>query len=642
MMGLYASPRCVTVLRLTNIPEPPEWGERSVCLFDLKEGVDEQAVLAALSSFGAIETCELRKSPAIVRFATREAALAAVAAGAEQLCLGIGRLYNTRPYERRGWCVSRASRHPGTRDPHLPPYSEYRPHAESNSAKIILGTRGELGLGSAGHVPKMIDVAKDVLEKQPVYLTRAPTPDEIKAQLEETVEGSEELAITFIGKGDKEKVSAHDDAPLTPGGTPRRLLTGPLPPPQVTDMYVSFYLSVVFEERARQRMCEQRAAADRRKRRIRLVAFGGGLVFVLASVAAVVAGFLNPKSTLERMIPIVASTGFWGLFAMLLAVLHTDENLVRGLCVCLGFLLLSCGWLFWWLAERKLHPLTAADPWEIAIGSAVAINFSLASAALLSTTTWRDAFAGLPPRRSTRADPQALAAKVCLSRLWLVVRLCAGVGAVLFASVFLSVFFWPGFVGSVAVLLPAIALNPDVRCSIQARLGRLGASSGSDEAQLAALAELTGGGKKALDRAEAAFRLLAFDKLTGAAELPGGGEAGGAGDALRGRAVSASLGAEFSVFVSHSWHDSREGKWAALQQWAESDTAERGTAPLLWLDAACAAPEDAGALELLPLLVSGCQRFLILAGSTYASRCGGGGRDSARARSTLHAPRLRH
>ena len=91
-------------------------------------------------------------------------------------------------------------------------------------------------------------------------------------------------------------------------------------------------------------------------------------------------------------------------------------------------------------------------------------------------------------------------------------------------------------------------------------------------------------------------------------------------DALREWAVAASLGAEHSVFVSHSWHDSREGKWAALKRWMERETAERGTAPLLWLDAACVAPEDAGALELLPLLVSGCQRFLILAGPTYANR----------------------
>ena len=77
-----------------------------------------------------------------------------------------------------------------------------RCHAESNFAKIILGTHSELGLGSAGHAPKM----SDVLDQQPVTLTKAPTPDAFKAQYEETVEGSEERVIAFTGKGDKEKV----------------------------------------------------------------------------------------------------------------------------------------------------------------------------------------------------------------------------------------------------------------------------------------------------------------------------------------------------------------------------------------------------------------------------------------------------
>ena len=47
----------------------------------------------------------------------------------------------------------------------------------------------------------------DVLDQQPVTLTKAPTPDVFKAQYEETVEGSEERAIAFTGKGDEEKVA---------------------------------------------------------------------------------------------------------------------------------------------------------------------------------------------------------------------------------------------------------------------------------------------------------------------------------------------------------------------------------------------------------------------------------------------------
>lgn len=72
--------------------------------------------------------------------------------------------------------------------------------------------------------------------------------------------------------------------------------------------------------------------------------------------------------------------------------------------------------------------------------------------------------------------------------------------------------------------------------------------------------------------------------------------------------------------MSHSWHDDREGKWAALEPWAVNIKEKRGASPLLWLDVACTAPEDKEALKLLPLLVSGCQSFLVLAGPSYAGR----------------------
>ena len=383
-------------------------------------------------------------------------------------------------------------------------------------------------------------------------------------------------------------------------------------------MYVSFYTSVVFAERARQRMREQRAAADRRKRRIRLVAFGGGLVAFLASLAGVLIGLLLGSEIIivSIIISIFAPAAVWGLFSMLLAVQPTDEDLVRGLSVNPVLGLLPFGWFLWSATGNSLA--------ESAVLSLLAMTFSLTSAALLPA--WRDAFlAGLLPCRSTRVGPRAMTAPACLSRIWLVARLCVGMLGVLLVSLGAveSYWYWPLCLSGAAILLPAFALRPSARRYLQARLARLGASGGSDDAQLAALAALSGGGEKALARAQAAFRLLPFDKLTGADELPGGGTAGGAGgagDALRERAVAASLGAESSVFVSHSWHDSRQGKWAVLKRWAERDTAERGTAPLLWLDAACVAPEDAGALELLPLLVSGCQRFLILAGPTYANR----------------------
>ena len=114
-------------------------------------------------------------------------------------------------------------------------------------------------------------------------------------------------------------------------------------------MYVSFYTSVVFAERARQRMREQRAAADRRKRRIRLVAFGGGLVAFWASLAGVLIGLLLGSEIIivSIIISIFAPAAVWGLFSMLLAVQPTDEDLVRGLSVNTVLGLLPFGWFLW-------------------------------------------------------------------------------------------------------------------------------------------------------------------------------------------------------------------------------------------------------------------------------------------------------
>ena len=73
-----------------------------LCLFDLQLGVDEAAIRAELSEFGAIESCSiLVDQPAIVRFTTHEAALAAKRAAA-RLSLKVGAidtLYNERSYD---------------------------------------------------------------------------------------------------------------------------------------------------------------------------------------------------------------------------------------------------------------------------------------------------------------------------------------------------------------------------------------------------------------------------------------------------------------------------------------------------------------------------------------------------------------
>ena len=93
---------------------------------------------------------------------------------------------------------------------------------------------------------------------------------------------------------------------------------------------------------------------------------------------------------------------------------------------------------------------------------------------------------------------------------------------------------------------------------------------------------------------------------------------------LNERVGRAKLG-QVDAFVSHSWHDTGEPKFAALMaslmDWANGFESQRGRAPRVWLDKACiqqTAIEES--LRMLPIFLSGSRTLLILAGRTYTSR----------------------
>ena len=101
-------------------PRPPEFDGR-VCLFSLKEGVDEEKIESVLKRFGTVVECDMNRDPVVVTFASHEEALSAVQAGAPDLCDGIDTQYNERSYDGcagevgrrdddgRGWCALFAS-----------------------------------------------------------------------------------------------------------------------------------------------------------------------------------------------------------------------------------------------------------------------------------------------------------------------------------------------------------------------------------------------------------------------------------------------------------------------------------------------------------------------------------------------------
>lgn len=80
-------------------------------------------------------------------------------------------------------------------------------------------------------------------------------------------------------------------------------------------------------------------------------------------------------------------------------------------------------------------------------------------------------------------------------------------------------------------------------------------------------------------------------------------------------------GASISFFISHSWHDSTEAKFSAVNRVAADFDEQHGRPATFWLDGPCLDPElTRDALRLLPLHVLACERLLILCGRTYPGR----------------------
>ena len=120
MGDLYASAVGTSVLQLKEIPErPPEWNG-CVYLGDLKDGLDEKALVDEIEAawpfqeFGKVTVKqnsvrhEFDVHEAIVVFPDHSRAEDAVASESTwpQFCSFITLYYNERPYDERGWCVA--------------------------------------------------------------------------------------------------------------------------------------------------------------------------------------------------------------------------------------------------------------------------------------------------------------------------------------------------------------------------------------------------------------------------------------------------------------------------------------------------------------------------------------------------------
>eukprot|EP00913_Durusdinium_trenchii_P018522 g17404.t1 len=74
-------------------------------------------------------------------------------------------------------------------------------------------------------------------------------------------------------------------------------------------------------------------------------------------------------------------------------------------------------------------------------------------------------------------------------------------------------------------------------------------------------------------------------------------------------------------FVSHSWSDSPERKWKALQIVVQRFYEQKGRYPTMWVDKFCIDQRDlADGLRVLPVNVMSCRKMLCLCGKTYPTR----------------------
>jgi len=75
------------------------------------------------------------------------------------------------------------------------------------------------------------------------------------------------------------------------------------------------------------------------------------------------------------------------------------------------------------------------------------------------------------------------------------------------------------------------------------------------------------------------------------------------------------------AFVSHSWSDDAEAKWAAIQEWREDFKKAHGREPLVWLDKYSIDQNNIEeSLTCLPAYLAGCKQLLIICGHTYLDR----------------------
>ena len=360
------------------------------------------------------------------------------------------------------------------------------------------------------------------------------------------------------------------------------------------------------------RLRDATLTAARLHARIKRVLLGLGWTIIctyffgtIGGIASGVRGIFEPVT--------IPNTWFFiafapSLFLMLLSVQPIDAKLIRLMSIVVFSFFTF--FTFWSLRLTLISPSTTGrGAWA---GTACTMLF--ASMCTASTL------------RCNKQGRQIVPPRAALRRLWAILRCFF-----LLMGVYLMMFGWLPFsggllddsgeiietelgrgFGGLSMFVTAALCTPRNRGRLHRWLGSLG-GSGTQEQEAAALASLisgsSGGVAQALRTATEMFRVLPLSSLA-AADLASNADTG-----LNARVTHAALG-ECDAFVSHSWRDDGNLKYAKLFEYKFASAA-----PTIWLDKACIDQGNIEAsLSVLPVFLSSCKELLILPGSTYATR----------------------
>ncbi|CAJ1427443.1 unnamed protein product [Effrenium voratum] len=168
---------------------------------------------------------------------------------------------------------------------------------------------------------------------------------------------------------------------------------------------------------------------------------------------------------------------------------------------------------------------------------------------------------------------------------------------------------------AVSGLCTLAARNSDLRPKIQNWLGTRGESAGSAAAVAALL------GRYSVDEVLALARRNFFTIRADKVEYEHFANSEPNPSLVLGNLAKRTRLGEADAFISHSWRDDPEAKWAALQEWRERFKQTHLTEPKLWMDKYCIDQNDVeNSLACLPIYLASCSRLVVICGETYLSR----------------------